>query len=321
MPASRTSWPLRETLTNPAGAPRGPKAGLGRIRLGGQGDARRGAGTAVWGEGKRVRRVREGRERRKQEKVRSEQARESGRWTRRGKTRERWAATCGATGEKRSPRKLNSSALGQKGGQRPGSVRGRRGWGPGGSVRARAPEGRAVTHRAAAAAAALRAAPAIQQRRRAPPRVCPARLGLPAPSPEPPPARGHVTRDLSGTRRAARRGVGGERRSQRASASRPWGTREASALPPGRPRGGAEGRAEVGAPEARRSAPLGRAGAAVPQGPRAAGWLGLRVWPPLPLSGRSSARGRTGARSDAGRVRVASWLERSSSESTRRAPP
>lgn len=92
------------------------------------------------------------------------------------------------------------------------------------------PEGRAVTH-LAAAAAALRAAPAIQLRGPAPPRVCPARPGHPAPGPEPPPARGHVTRDLSGTRRAARRGVVGERPSERASASRPWGTRAAGALP------------------------------------------------------------------------------------------
>lgn len=70
------------------------------------------------------------------------------------------------------------------------------------------PEGRAVTHRAAAAMALL-AAPAIQLWRRAPSRVCPARPGRPAPRREPPPARSHVTRDPSGTRRTARRGVAG----------------------------------------------------------------------------------------------------------------
>lgn len=70
-------------------------------------------------------------------------------------------------------------------------------------------EGPAGTHRAAAAAA-LRAAPAIQLRCRAPPRLCPARPpGRPAPGPGPPPARGHVTRGLSGTRGAACRGAGG----------------------------------------------------------------------------------------------------------------
>lgn len=149
-----------------------------------------------------------------------------------------------------------------------------------------------------AAATALRAAPAIQLRRRAPPRVCPSRPGRPAPGPEPPPARSHVTRDLSGTRRAARRGFGGAAVG-RASASRPWGTRAAGALPLGPDWGDGEGRAEVGAPWAPRLIGLGKAGAAAPQGPRAAGWLGLRVWPLLPLSGRSPGRGRTRARSAA----------------------
>lgn len=90
---------------------------------------------------------------------------------------------------------------GRVGGKGIGRVRLVRGSGPGGA---------AVTHRAAATAAeALRTAPAIQLRHSAPPRLCPARPGRPAPGPEPPPACGHVTRDLSGTRRTERRGVVG----------------------------------------------------------------------------------------------------------------
>lgn len=144
-------------------------------------------------------------------------------------------------------------------------------------VRGSGPGRRAVTHRAAAAA--LRAAPAIQLLRRAPPRLCPARPGAPLrPGPEPPPARGHVTRDLSGTRRAARRGVaGGAAAKGRASASRLWGTQEAGALPLGPDRGRRRG-ASGGS-----GSPVGtRLGLAArgwrqrpPQGPRAAGGLGL----------------------------------------------
>lgn len=121
------------------------------------------------------------------------------------------------TGEKKSSRKFNSGLWARDQGQPrarragPGSEGSpgpsRRGGGGGGA--------RAVTHRTAVAAVLL-AAPAIQLRRRAPPRVCrapprvcPARPGRPAPGPEPPPVCGHVTRDLSGTRRAAHRGVGG----------------------------------------------------------------------------------------------------------------
>lgn len=109
-----------------------------------------------------------------------------------------------ATGEK-SRRKFNSGLGGRPRARRAGVggiARGHPAQGAG-------PEGLAVTHRAAAAAVALRAAPAIQLLRRAPPQACPARLRRPAPGPEPPPARGHVKRDLSGTRHPARLGVGG----------------------------------------------------------------------------------------------------------------
>lgn len=267
-------------------------------------------------------------ERKKQEKVRSERAREWETDAEGGSEEAMGSDVRGDRGDE-EPKEVELPGSGPEGRPEARVCPGPAGPGVAGIGRgvppgARAPRAGRSTHRAAAAAAALRAAPAIQQRRRAPPRVGPARLCLPAPSPEPPPARGHVTRDPSGTRRAARRGVGRERRSRRASASRPWGTREAGALPPGRTRGGGEGRAEVGAPGAGRSARLGRAGAAAPQGPRAAGWLGLRVWPPLPLSGRSPARGRTGARSAAsrsspepGRGPLGSWLGCSGSESNR----
>lgn len=106
-----------------------------------------------------------------------------------------------ATGEK-SSRKFNSGLWARDPG-RPRKSRAGVG-GIAGSVPPR-DGGRAVTHRAAAAAAAavLLVAPAIQLRRCAPPRVCPARPGSPAPNPQLPPARGHVTRDLCGTRHAA----------------------------------------------------------------------------------------------------------------------
>lgn len=111
--------------------------------------------------------------------------------------RESWGATSGRRGEK-SSRKFNSGLWARDPGRprkSPAGVGGIAGSVPPGDG------GRAVTHRAAAAV--LLMAPAIQLRRCAPPRVCPARPGSPAPNPQPPPARGHVTRDLSGTRHAA----------------------------------------------------------------------------------------------------------------------
>lgn len=133
-----------------------------------------------------------------------------------GRARERCGVTCG---RQRSPGKFPSRPRAGVGGS-PGPSR------PGAGPEA----GRSLT---------------VQRRRRqrsgrprpsscgAPPRTCPARPRSPAPGPEPPPVRGHVTRDLSGTRGAARHGVVGGWLSGSASASRPWGIRAASALPPG----------------------------------------------------------------------------------------
>lgn len=125
---------------------------------------------------------------------------------RRRRARERWRAMCGRQGR----RAQGSLTLGSD--ERICSAQDEPGQGRGDCLVCPAwvadPEGRTVTHRTAAAMALL-AAPAIQLWRRAPSRVCPARPGRPAPRREPPPARSHVTRDPSGTRRAARCGVAG----------------------------------------------------------------------------------------------------------------
>lgn len=176
---------------------------------------------------------------------------------RRRRARERWGAMCGRQGR----RAQGSLTLGSA--ERTWSAQDEPGQGRGDRrvclARGADPEGRALTHRAAAAMALL-VDPAIQLWRRAPSRVCPARPGRPAPRPEPPPARSHVTRDPSGTRRAARRGVAGS------------GRRDALPL---RGHGGPELLAHF------RSGTTGRDGRKwETRGHRAQpGWAGWRRWP------------------------------------------
>lgn len=156
-------------------------------------------------------------------------------------------------------------------------------------------------------------------RRPAPGLPRPARPRSPAPGPEPPPARGHVTRDLPGTRGAARHGVVGGGCPGALPLRGHGGSGRPAHFRSGRTRGGEEGRAEVGEPWVPRSAGWAGPGVA-PRGPRAAGLAGPA---PLLLSGCSLPRSRTGARSTAGLAafgrrpgsRVGGRLQRSSSES------
>lgn len=184
---------------------------------------------------------------------------------RRRRERERWGATRGETGEK-SPRKFNSRALGERPRSdldRPGRGQGdrqspsRQGlwpWGCGGHSPCGGDGGGGAPDGPGHPAAAQRPAPALPR---------PAWPPGPRPGAAPSVRPRHTGPVRNPTHRTPR--GRGERRWESASASRPWGTREAGALPLGRARDGGEGRAEVGAPRAPSTVRLRRAETAAPR--------------------------------------------------------